>query len=735
MIESGLGTGASFFAPQVGAWSAEVVNDLRERYNDRPDVSGDAFIVKLERQLKGAPDSTILLAAELLTVHALPLANLTQESKRRRIETVLGWMQHSPTLPSEVVEAFAEGSWHGGQGAHQHIWRWLAHLVEFLQHWWELEELQRQKALNDPWEWRNAVRATEVLPSLRECLLYFGFPHHFLPIINVDDKQRILKSFSDEAARSGDQDRDLFELTLRLQERHGGYFDYYASPYVEQWRPDRDRSTRRAWLVRPRRPQGGEDALVERWRREGFVSLAATHLGVVEPGSDRHQVAAAVEEGYQHTDYAQRLQLTTEYHIFLTRMASDDVVVTIVDGQVWIGQVTGDATYSDSDEGRLRRPTEWADQSFDVDQLPAPLAADIDQQGAVVDLTGALDALLSLVEAEDQAEPHDEAPALQFEVDVPSLRSANAELAMRLHIEQEWLQESLDVLQDRQQVIFYGPPGTGKTYLARALARHVTDPDAVRLVQFHPSYTYEDFFEGYRPVSGADGTVGFQLQPGPLRQIASEARDDPGRPYVLIVDEINRANLAKVFGELYYLLEYRRDSVRLQYSPGESFTLPPNVFVVGTMNTADRSIALVDAAIRRRFAFIELHPDEPPVRDLLRNWLHANHKDLDRAFLLDALNDAIGAEDRDFKIGPSYLMTADTEREGGLARIWEYSILPLLQEHYYGRLGRDQVRARYGLASIQARIAAQIEQKIRDDSLPGQGTDDPDSARGPSDEA
>jgi 5-methylcytosine-specific restriction protein B len=178
---------------------------------------------------------------------------------------------------------------------------------------------------------------------------------------------------------------------------------------------------------------------------------------------------------------------------------------------------------------------------------------------------------------------------------------------------------------------------------------------------------------------------------------------------VLIVDEINRANLAKVFGELYFLLEYRDAKIGLQYSPDKSFSLPRNVFFIGTMNTADRSIALVDAAIRRRFAFIELHPDEPPVRDLLANWLAASHKAADeRAGLLRALNQAIGEEDRDFKIGPSYLMRPEAERPAGLERVWLYDLLPLLEEHYYGRLTRSQVHARFGLEATRARLA-QVE--------------------------
>jgi 5-methylcytosine-specific restriction protein B len=220
-------------------------------------------------------------------------------------------------------------------------------------------------------------------------------------------------------------------------------------------------------------------------------------------------------------------------------------------------------------------------------------------------------------------------------------------------------------------------------------------------VQFHPSTSYEDFIEGYRPGEGdGEGRVSFRLTPGPLSRLVAAAREDPGRPHFLVIDEINRANLAKVFGELYYLLEYRDSGIQLLYRPGKPFTLPRNVFFIGTMNTADRSIALVDAAMRRRFAFIGLHPDEEPVNGLLRRWLMTQGKDSRRAELLQALNARI--DDRDFKIGPSYLMKPDADRVGGLERVWKYSILPLLVEHHYGRLQPEQVDHKYGLEALQA---------------------------------
>ena len=135
----------------------------------------------------------------------------------------------------------------------------------------------------------------------------------------------------------------------------------------------------------------------------------------------------------------------------------------------------------------------------------------------------------------------------------------------------------------RPQLIFYGPPGTGKTYLATRLARHLTEDGAVKLVQFHPSYTYEDFFEGFRPSPGGDGSLTFTLRAGPFRDFAEVAAANPSTAYILIIDEINRANLAKVFGELYFLLEYRDSSISLHYSPDKEFTLPQNLFIIGTM--------------------------------------------------------------------------------------------------------------------------------------------------------
>ncbi|MFD8099030.1 McrB family protein [Nocardia fluminea] len=304
------------------------------------------------------------------------------------------------------------------------------------------------------------------------------------------------------------------------------------------------------------------------------------------------------------------------------------------------------------------------------------------------------------------AEPDDDGPivaATEFQIADP-----DQELAESLHVDLDWLVRCVDLLRDRPQLIFYGPPGTGKTYIAKSLARHIVGPDNpgnVKIVQFHPAYSYEDFFEGFRPTSQGNGQVGFELKRGPMRQLTKSAREHPDQLFVLIIDEINRGNLAKIFGELYFLLEYRDEAIDLMYSPEgeEPFYLPRNVIIIATMNTADRSIALVDTAMRRRFAFVPLHPQQEPTRSMLRRWLAARKYPSRVADLHAALNAAIG--DPDFQIGPSYFMRPAVHSDGGLARVWQTAIVPLLEEFHFGDHTVD-ITARYGLEALEKTLPA-----------------------------
>ena len=270
-------------------------------------------------------------------------------------------------------------------------------------------------------------------------------------------------------------------------------------------------------------------------------------------------------------------------------------------------------------------------------------------------------------------------------------------LGIQLHLPASFLAEIGTLLEDKKQVIFQGPPGTGKTYVARKLASHLAgSEERLTFVQFHPSYAYEDFIQGFRP-RGEGGQVGFALKAGPLLSAADRARNEPDAKHFLVIDEINRGNLGKVFGELYFLLEYREEAISLQYSD-EEFSLPENLYVIGTMNTADRSIALVDLALRRRFSFVEFDTGTEPVKGLLRRWLNANglsHMEW-VADIVDRANEKLAdgrPEDRHAAVGPSHFMRKDKEGNPSLSpadaeRIWKYDVLPYIEERLYGQHDR-----------------------------------------------
>lgn len=252
-------------------------------------------------------------------------------------------------------------------------------------------------------------------------------------------------------------------------------------------------------------------------------------------------------------------------------------------------------------------------------------------------------------------------------------------LAEELYFPENFLRNVVVLLEEKKQVIFQGPPGTGKTYVAMALASYLAGTeDRVKLVQFHPSYAYEDFVQGFRPRASGDG---FDLRDGPLREIAERARKMPEARHYLVIDEINRSNLAKVFGELYFLLEYRDKAIQLQYSD-KAFSLPDNLRIIGTMNTADRSIALVDLALRRRFYFVEFDPTRDPVKGVLRKWLAANAPNMMLvADIVDKANAQLD-DDPHAAVGPSYFMREGLD-DAALDRIWEHSVRPYLQERLF----------------------------------------------------
>lgn len=267
----------------------------------------------------------------------------------------------------------------------------------------------------------------------------------------------------------------------------------------------------------------------------------------------------------------------------------------------------------------------------------------------------------------------------------PPAPYARHDFLAQTYLREDQADDLYDMLLDKKQLILYGPPGTGKTYVAQALAKWLTglaEPPAERLemVQFHPAYSYEDFIEGIRPESRRmdDGRfmVDYPPRAGVFRRFCKIAQANPDQPHVFIIDEINRGNIPRIFGELMLLLEYRERDVPLPYS-GERFRIPPNVYLIGTMNTADRSIALVDFALRRRFHFFHFLADP----DLLERWLAQHPVPIPYLAALYRHLSQEAIEDRDYAVGVSYFMDPDLT-EAKLARIWQYSILPYLIEYH-----------------------------------------------------
>ena len=267
-----------------------------------------------------------------------------------------------------------------------------------------------------------------------------------------------------------------------------------------------------------------------------------------------------------------------------------------------------------------------------------------------------------------------------------------------------YLRELEQRLLEKGQLVFYGPPGTGKTFVAQKLALALCEGDESRisLVQFHPSTSYEDFFEGIRPVTDREGRISYEVRPGPLVRMADRAAKEPGKRFVLIIDELNRANLPRVLGELLYLFEYRDAGISTLYRPDQPFRLPKNLWFIGTMNTVDRSVAIIDAAMRRRFHFAPFYPDQPPFSDVLARacrgddaWVADLARQINRELV-----EALGS--RDHQLGASYFLGAKRTVEG-MQKLWEFTIEPLLEDQAYGQNERIE---KFRWSAVRQRLSA-----------------------------
>ena len=257
-----------------------------------------------------------------------------------------------------------------------------------------------------------------------------------------------------------------------------------------------------------------------------------------------------------------------------------------------------------------------------------------------------------------------------------------------VYINEEDYNILVDLVNNKKNIIIEGAPGVGKTFMAKRLAYSimgVKDVSRVMMVQFHQSYSYEDFVMGYRPYEN-----GFRLKHGSFYKFCKKAEEDSENDYFFIIDEINRGNISKIFGELFMLIEAdkrgEKNKIRLLYSD-ELFYIPENVHIIGLMNTADRSLAMIDYALRRRFAFFDLQPGFgsegfKKYQDGLEDETFDN-----LVGTMQELNQEIGNDEslgEGFRIGHSYLCNIKEKDVGDkLTYIVEYELIPLLKEYWF----------------------------------------------------
>jgi 5-methylcytosine-specific restriction protein B len=442
---------------------------------------------------------------------------------------------------------------------------------------------------------------------------------------------------------------------------------------------------------------GGVDSRWELMRNSDCVAIGWQQLGDLSDirysSESKERIRSLIHNHYPNTPQAVGRD-TQQVFNFVTVLREGDLVLPS-DGKrvLGIGRVVGEYAFEPTSDAPHRRPVEWL--SWAEWELPSTEGL----QSTVRELRLHVGNLIEIEGRVLYAPPLPPRPEPRDTEPIPSRPP------IRLPGVSGRIQA---VLERKKQVILYGPPGTGKTYWAMIAAQELAayfrfgrrfeqladekksvvlgkdeySDGLVRMCTFHPAYGYEDFLEGYKPVSVNDQLL-FEKRDGIFKKLCDDAGRNRQHRYYLIIDEINRGDIPRIFGELLTILEKdKREKPILLPLSGQPFHVPDNVHVIGTMNTADRSIALLDTALRRRFGFVELMPDTTILGDVVVG-------SIPLGAWLDALNcricDHLGRDARNLQIGHAYLLDRGepVSEFSKFARVIQDDIVPLLEEYCY----------------------------------------------------
>lgn len=654
LIEDG-----SLFAADRQVWTAANADRLQQCFVDRPDTSDDEFFVKLKRQLEDAGLEAQWLAAEMMWALQLFASNIGQDGKRRAILNMWSWSGSSldanhPLLKNDVLVGVGSG----GQGFLQYRWRELAYLIALVRSLKAMSLDARRAVLTDYdrfMDWMDSV-PRDGDRQFRHMLRYFAFPDRVERMTSNRDRVAVLEGFqvapAAELRRWSDRQLDDGLLKLREQEearQPGKVLDFYEGDLKPRWKKtDQDAAATAASASVVH--QVNEAAP----HQAGGTSLPAGPVNQIlygPPGTGKtHWLRGKFAE---YTDSPNQVDEATWLNETLAGFGWRCVIASAL-----------------ADLGRPARVPELRNHRW--------VQAKAQQRGRTP----------SSVNATLWGYLQEHTWQLSTTVNISVRREPfvfDKQEAGGWHLLPDW-QDHDDEAAELWRLLKAGPQAA-------------TEPvQRYKVVTFHPSFSYEDFVRGIRPVANSeDGTTQFRLVDGVFKQICDEAHANPGQRYALFIDEINRANIAKVFGELITLIEPDKRAtfdgegrlvsgmaVQLSGSADNEtaerrFGVPRNLDIYGTMNTADRSIALLDVALRRRFQFEERMPDYM--------LLATDVSGIDLGKLLRRINDRLDfLLDRDHRIGHAYLMHAKSLAE--VQRAFELQIIPLLQEYFFDDFAR-----------------------------------------------